>query len=131
MPENVILEHADLTARSACFRCWSAKERLAAKIFVMAQALKGLTDQDYTNVNALTQISACYKCEPDAVLDAYEIAIFKTLAIAGGAIGDLSATQIRAASACWTCLDAKAMRAAYLFLLNELIEDTAGGEDES
>ena len=131
MPENVILEHADLTARSKCFQCLSKTEKLAAKIFVMAEALKGLTGQDYTNVNALTQITACYKCEADSVLDGFEISIFKTLAMASGTIGDLSASQIVAASKCWRCMDPKAMRAAYLFLLNELIEDTAGGDDES
>jgi hypothetical protein len=40
------------------------------------------------------------------------------------------AAEVRAAAACWFCADPKAVRSAFTFLLNELIEDTAGGGED-
>lgn len=97
----------------------------------MVKALKAIDpDHDFTDVNEFQRIIACFKCEPSAVLDSFLVAVFKELAQNFSAIGDLSASEIRQQASCWFCMDETALKAGFIFLLNEIISDTSGGPDD-
>jgi hypothetical protein len=130
MPENSAIDLATLNAESKCFNCWSKTEKMAATLWLMAEALKAITedaDHDFTNVNTFQEVIGCFRCVPDATLDSYLVAVFKQLAMNAGAIGNLSASEIRKQATCWFNLDPKSLKAGFAFMINEIISDTTGG----
>lgn len=117
----------DLLAASHCFHCLSQKQKLAVKLWIMATINKAEAGEDFTTPNLMSEVTSCWKCEPSAILDSVEVAIFRELGIDLGAISPTMTTQEMVnQSKCFMCMDPIAMRAAYAFILHELIE-IAGG----
>lgn len=134
MPENSASDLATLQSLSKCYECWSATEKKAATLWLMAQTIKVIEEHDpghdFTNVSRFQEVISCFRCVPDEVLDAFMVATFFTLAKNFGAIGDLSASDIRQQASCWFCLDPKSLKAGFAFMLHEIISDTSGGPDD-
>lgn len=113
-----------LTSSGKCFDCLSKSEKQQAIIFFMAQALLALGGTDYTNVNVLNNAAACFACESDGALDSFEVVIAQEGATNAGA-PTFTISELRAALKCWSCMDAKAIRAAYILLLCKLTQKEA------
>lgn len=122
-PEAGENDLGELVALAPCLDCLSTPELQQAKIYFMAQAVLLLHGEDFTNVNDLTSASACFKCLPEKRLVALEAALFYKLAHTLGAFENITLVQANQQAACYRCLDPKAVRAAFVFLLNELVEN--------
>lgn len=133
MPENSTLDLTTLNAASKCFNCWSSTEKKAATLWLMAKALNAIVeeaDHDFTNVNTFQEVIRCFRCVPKPTLESFLLATFRQLAINAGAIGELSASEIRSEAQYWFCLDPVSLDAGFAFMLNEIISDTSGGADD-
>lgn len=106
----------NLSAAAKCFDCLSAKEKLALKVWFLAQGLKAAGGTDYTNVNTLLSAAACFKCEPNFRLDSFETVIFQTSASNSGASVDQSIATLRDNIKCLACADPAALKSALVLL---------------
>jgi len=109
-----------LAASAKCFNCLSLTEKEALKVYFMAQALKSFGGTDLTNQGTRNTAVACLACEPDFVLDSFEVAVWQKLASLAGASVDLPINQLRANINCNPCGQTKLNRASWLRLLCEL-----------
>lgn len=109
-----------LTQQSKCFNCLSATEKMALKVWLMAQTLKAEGGLDLTDPNALVNFTACFACEPKFVLESMDVASWQDFATVAGASVDLTIAQFRAAIKCLVCTDPQALKAAETVLLCKL-----------
>ena len=103
-----------LTAGASCFNCLSQTEKQAAKIQFLALALKQLGGADYTGVSGVTSLRnavVCLNCEPEPVLDSFDVAVAQNLALAVGAPANLTVAQIKDSTKLKANLDLKELHA--------------------
>lgn len=113
---------SELQKKQACYTCFSKSERLQLKVWFLGKLLEQLENEAF-DFTATIQEMACFGCEPDSVLDAFEVASLQAAADSAGAteegidVGDMTAAELKAAIKCYPCVDPKLMRAAYTWLL--------------
>lgn len=107
---------------SKCYNCLPESEKDAIILWLMAQCVKNLDDEDYTNINDLSKAVACWACAPNQTLHSFVLLTFYQLAVAIGAIDEMSVSQLRDQAKCWVCADRKIVKAAFPFLLHHLVE---------
>lgn len=111
---------AVLQERQGCLTCFSQSERLQIKVWVLGKILEELVGAiDFTQLN---QDIACFACEPDSVLDAFELASLIDVAGLAGAtldgtsVADLTPAELKEATKCYPCANQKMLRAAKMWL---------------
>lgn len=111
-----------IRTNSKCYDCLSKHEKLALKVYFMAQILNLVGGQDYTDPDELLEATACFKCEPEFALDSFEVDIWKRSfeAVSRESAGTIG--EQRALIKCLACVDDKALKAAYIALLCGIAE---------
>jgi len=106
-----------LVQQSKCFICFSETERLALKVYFLAQALKAQGGPDYTNINVLRQAEQCINCMPLGQEDAVDVLINQRLALNLSAANvNLTTAQLRAQIKCLVCVNRDEMIAMLTLL---------------
>jgi hypothetical protein len=115
-----------LQAKQGCFTCLSKSERLHLKVWFLIKLYEALGGTPMTTAEAL-EAAACFGCEPESVLDAFEVAIWQAAASRAGAtvdgtdVADLTAAELKAAIKCYPCADPKLLKAGYTYGLCEVL----------
>lgn len=109
---NVLIQHP-----SPCVDCLSPTEKLALKVYLLAEELKLAGGTDYTDLATLRQAASCFDCGlSNSRIQTLEIqTILQGLDILNWA-GNIEATGIRHAIACMRCLPAHTLKAMELVL---------------
>lgn len=111
-----------LQSRQGCLSCFSQSERLQLKVWLLTKLYEGLGGTLPT-LSEMEALVACFACEPEAVLDAFELAALQSAASKAGAtldgtdVADLTTAELKEAIKCYGCANPKLIRAAYYYQL--------------
>ena len=107
-----------LQSKQGCFTCLSQSERLQLKVWFLIKLYEALGGTLPTTAELL-ESAACFACEPESVLDAFEVAALQSAASAAGAtlngtdVADLTAAELKEAIACYPCVSPKLLKAGW------------------
>lgn len=111
---------ATLQGKQGCFTCLSKSERLQLKVWFLIKLYEALGGT-LPSLAEMQEDVACFACEPDSVLDAFELAALQGAASRAGAtldgtdVADLTAAELKEATKCYPCANPKLVRAGYMW----------------
>lgn len=104
-----------LQTRQACWSCLSKSERTQLKVYLLLAIYQEVVGS--LSFADAQQNSACIACEPDSVLDGFEVTALLNLASSEGVqlnsadIANATVAELKDAMKCYACANPKLLRA--------------------